>query len=150
MWKNGGPTPNRTGNRSLGKTRYIHFNYGTLLSFFDSKAILGVMGINNQSSEFITTILRNCLMLLLLLQLGCSTVTLRDKGSDKLETEPTWTQNVNYYWWGLSGEIRADGRQICNGLPPRQIQATHTFSDGFLFLITLGIYAPRTLKIWCD
>ena len=34
----GGPTPNRTGIRALGKPRFIRLNYGTLAASFNPNA----------------------------------------------------------------------------------------------------------------
>jgi len=30
------------------------------------------------------------------------------------------------------------------------MQSQQTFADGALGLVTLGIYAPHTVKVWCE
>lgn len=89
--------------------------------------------------------------LLLSLVLGaCSTVTLRDKGTAKLSGEANYESSKPYFLWGLVGENHVDVSKACNGKPAKQIQATDTFVDSLLTVLTLGIYRPRTAKVWCS
>ena len=81
---------------------------------------------------------------------ACSTVTIREKGTGKLSTEPTYSDSKSYFLWGIVGEKHVDVVQVCNGKMPRQMQAQSTFLDSFLSTITLGIYYPRTAKVWCQ
>jgi len=92
-----------------------------------------------------------CLILLIAgILTSCSTVTLRPEGTAKLGSEPTWSQSNNYFLWGLIGDHRVDTERVCGERGVRQMQAQDTFVDGLLALITLGIYAPRTSKVWCN
>ncbi|GAA74404.1 hypothetical protein P20480_0864 [Pseudoalteromonas sp. BSi20480] len=43
-----------------------------------------------------------------------------------------------------------DVKQICTDTQAAQMQSQQTFSDGALGLITLGIYSPHTIKVWCE
>ena len=85
-----------------------------------------------------------------LLIVGCSTVTINPKVSDKLETEPTYEERKTFFFWGLVGEHRVDVQSICSGKKPVQMQSQQTFTDGFLGIITLGIYSPHSVKVWCS
>lgn len=85
-----------------------------------------------------------------LLIVGCSTVTINPEVSGKLEAEPTYEERKNFYFWGLSGEHRVDVQSICSGKKPVQMQSQQTFTDGFLGVITLGIYSPHSVKVWCS
>jgi hypothetical protein len=80
---------------------------------------------------------------------ACSTVTIKPEGQNKLVNKPTYLDSKPFYLWGLSGEHRVDVLKVCNKNEPLQMQSQQTFSDGLLSLITLGIYAPHTMKIWC-
>ncbi|OFZ79451.1 MAG: hypothetical protein A2583_02940 [Bdellovibrionales bacterium RIFOXYD1_FULL_53_11] len=81
---------------------------------------------------------------------ACSTVTMRTKGTAKLGTTPTFESSKPYFLWGLVGEHHIDIKEICQGKEAVQWQAQNTFLDGLLGCVTLGIYAPRTAKVWCD
>ena len=87
---------------------------------------------------------------LLMMSSACSTITIRDRGTDKISVEPTWTKTENFFLWGLVGTGHVDVKQVCQGQNPVQIQAQHTFVDGLLGFVTLGIYYPRTSKVWCE
>ena len=79
----------------------------------------------------------------------CSTVTIRPDGNGKLGTEPTREMTYNYYFWGLVGEHRVDVQAACGDRPVRQIQAQDTFENRVFTVITFGIYAPRSARVWC-
>lgn len=81
---------------------------------------------------------------------ACSTITIQPKKIPKLSTAPTYEERKNFYMWGLVGEERVDVTKICNGSKVKQMQSQATFVDGLLGTITLGIYAPHTVKVWCD
>jgi hypothetical protein len=55
---------------------------------------------------------------------------------------------LTFYLAGLSGNERVDLQTICEHGVSR-IQDITTFGDGFLTVITLGIYSPRTAFIEC-
>lgn len=80
---------------------------------------------------------------------GCSTVTLRPEGTRKLATEPTHQETLNYYFWGLKGEHTVDVQAICGDREVLQMQAQDTFGNRVLTVLTLGIYYPRSARVWC-
>jgi hypothetical protein len=80
---------------------------------------------------------------------ACSTITIRDKGTGKMATEPSWEESQSFFIYGLVGKHHVDVKQICGAKPARQMQAQTTFVDGLLGFITIGIYTPRTAKVWC-
>ncbi len=58
------------------------------------------------------------------------------------------TKNNAFFFWGLVGANTFDAAQICpEGV--HKIDTYYNFGDGFLYLITVGIYAPRTVEITC-
>ncbi len=87
---------------------------------------------------------------LLLVGTGCSTVTLRDQGTGILLAGPTFQSSEPFFFWGLKGTAHVDVTRVCGGREARQLQAQTTFVDGLVSVLTLGIYAPRSVKIWCE
>lgn len=56
--------------------------------------------------------------------------------------------SVNFFFWGLVGTHDIDLDAVC----PQGVSRWYneaTFLDGFLGIVTLGIYVPRTVVIHC-
>jgi predicted RND superfamily exporter protein len=81
---------------------------------------------------------------------SCSAVTVRTDSERKSQNPPNFEKRYNYYFWGFKGEHKVNVRMVCKGKDIEQIQSIHTFRDNLLALITLGIYSPRTARIWCE
>lgn len=81
---------------------------------------------------------------------GCATVTVRPAGGPKIADKPDVELTKNYFFWGLSGEHTIDVQPLCGSKGVEQMQSVYTFGDGFLGAITLGIYAPKSARIWCN
>lgn len=81
---------------------------------------------------------------------GCSTITTRYEGTAKLSSSPTYEKSKPYFLWGLVGEHHINVKELCGDKKVSQMQSQDTFLDGFLGFITLGIYLPRTAKVWCE
>jgi hypothetical protein len=85
---------------------------------------------------------------LLVLVSGCFSVTSRPEGGLRIATQPTYEQRQDFFLWGLVGESHIDTNKVCkHGVS--QLQSQTTFVDGLLGVVTLGIYAPTSAKIWC-
>lgn len=80
---------------------------------------------------------------------ACSTVTIHPKTNPVIVSEPTYEESKSFYLSGLIGERRVNVSEICGERDVAQMQSQQTFANGFLGLITLGIYAPHTVKVWC-
>lgn len=80
---------------------------------------------------------------------GCSTVTVNPAGTQKIASQPTYEEVKPFYMWGLVGEHTVDVTVVCGDKQVQQMQTQQTFVDGLLGGLTLGIYAPRTAKVWC-
>lgn len=88
---------------------------------------------------------------LLLTSSGCFTVTATRKGTTPKATEPDYQTTEHFFLWGLAPDARVvNVKKACSEKAPSQLQTQTTFVDGFLSLITLGIYAPRTARVWCS
>lgn len=88
--------------------------------------------------------------LLLIVLAGCSAVTIQPQKIAKLTSEPTYQDSRPFFMWGLVGEQRVDVKKVCGEQTVVQMQSQQTFTDGALGLVTLGIYAPHTIKVWCQ
>ncbi|KKO50233.1 Bor family protein [Arsukibacterium sp. MJ3] len=91
-----------------------------------------------------------CLLTTTLLIGGCSTVTIQPKQVPKDTSVPSYQKTEHFYLWGLVGEKHVDVKNICGSKSVRQMQTQQTFINGLAASVTLGIYAPHTVKVWCD
>ena len=80
---------------------------------------------------------------------ACQSVTVIKDGGSFTEGEPTYQKSLPYFIFGAVGKRDVYVDHICNGKTPAQFQAQTTFLDGFLGFITIGIYTPRSVKVWC-
>ncbi|MEY4667822.1 MAG: hypothetical protein RL518_521 [Pseudomonadota bacterium] len=93
-------------------------------------------------------VMRGILCASLVIATGCYSVTTRPDGGFKTAVKPTFEQRQDFFLWGLVGEAHIDTTKVCKG-QPSQFQSQKTFVDGLLTLVTLGIYAPESARIWC-
>jgi hypothetical protein len=87
---------------------------------------------------------------LVLMMGACSTVTIRPSGNTKLSSEPNFENQYPFWLFGLVNDHTVDVQQACGKKTPVQVQATDTFVDGLVGIVTFGIYTPRTAKVWCE
>ena len=87
--------------------------------------------------------------LVVLLASSCSQVTLKRQGKRTITRKPDYSATKSFYVYGLIGEHTVDGKEVCRGRSPVQMQAVDTFVNRVLTYVTLGIYSPRTVKVWC-
>jgi hypothetical protein len=57
-------------------------------------------------------------------------------------------ERESFFLWGLVGAADVDLDAICPE-GPAVWQNEANFVDGLLTLITFGLYAPRTVTVWC-
>ena len=76
---------------------------------------------------------------------GCFTVRYN---TDKSAVGTHHEEGADFFLWGLVGEKVVSLDSICpQGVARWYNEAT--FLNGFLYFITLGIYAPRTIVVEC-
>lgn len=80
---------------------------------------------------------------------GCATVTASTDGSLR-SSPPTWSHRMWFLFGGFVSDKHVDVRQACSGRTPVQLQSQYTFVDGVINIVTFGILAPRTAKVWCS
>ncbi len=98
------------------------------------------------------TVYRKIGMLLLVITAisACSTVTIRPQGGSKDSSQADYIDSKPFYFGGPIGKHKVDVNKACEGKEVTQMQTVTTSSDWFFSLITLGIYTPRTAKVWCE
>lgn len=81
---------------------------------------------------------------------GCATITIQPVAINKIASPPTHQESRAFFLWGLVGEQRIDVKSACGDRQLLQMQSQQTFLDGLLTGITLGLYSPHSVKVWCD
>ena len=81
---------------------------------------------------------------------GCATVTITSSASEKLSTPPTYEQRKPFFMAGLIRNHSIDVKAICGERLVVQMQTQDTFVDRLLAMVTLGVYTPRTARVWCS
>ena len=81
---------------------------------------------------------------------ACQTVTVRPEGGQyKQNVKTDYEQVHNFFLWGLVGKKYINVSAICPSRKVEQIQTQSSFWNRVVFVVTLGIYSPRTAKVWC-
>lgn len=65
------------------------------------------------------------------------------------DQKPAYTDFFDHYLWGLSGTSKVNLQQVCMDQKPYAFERIQSGQDLFLSAITLGIYWPVTIKVWC-
>ena len=95
--------------------------------------------------------LRPFLLALALLNLvGCAAITITEQGKADFLYRPHYKESKPFFFWGMLGEHRINTQQICRGRPVVQMQTKFEPMDILYTTLTLGIYMPRTAKVWCE
>ena len=93
-----------------------------------------------------------CVLLLILCLLfvaSCSRVTVRPEGIYKTSAQPTYEESKPFFVFKLVGEHHVNVKEICGERDVQQIETVDTFVDRILSMVTIGIYTPRTVRVWC-
>lgn len=79
---------------------------------------------------------------------GCAAQTFNINGA--AGEVPTTQVSHHFFIAGLGQEKVLDAAEICGGVDKVvKVEAQQTFVNGLLGLITLGIYTPRDVKVYC-
>jgi hypothetical protein len=84
-------------------------------------------------------------------QISCSTVLLVRNPNSRVFTDATYTSTRSFFFWGLVGgtqHVYVD--QICLGKEVDQVTTEYRDTDVLWGILTVGIYSPRTVKVWCQ
>ena len=81
---------------------------------------------------------------------GCTTQTYHINGQVGSNDVPQWEGMQPFFVSGLGQEVMVSASEICGGAQNvKGVQSKHTFVDGFLGVITVGLFTPKHAKIYC-
>ena len=80
---------------------------------------------------------------------GCMSTRVVFSDKFQLRSKPTYVDYFDYYWVGLKGHPQVALQKVCMDQQIHAFQRVKTAEDGILTAITLGIYSPSTVKVWC-
>ena len=63
--------------------------------------------------------------------------------------KPSYVDYLDYYWVGLKGDPVVALQNVCMDQRPQAFQRIKSSEDAIIAIVTLGIYSPATVKIWC-
>lgn len=81
---------------------------------------------------------------------ACHSVTIRPEGVSKRIDRPDFEESKDFWVFGLVNEYTVDVTPICGGRRIEQMQSQSTVVDSLIGIVTLGIYTPRSVRVWCQ
>lgn len=86
---------------------------------------------------------------------ACSTVTAIRKKETRVDDPsrypPSYQETKSFFFFGLLGvQTELDASRICLGKEIDQVSTAYTPGNVLVTALTLGIYAPRTVRVWCQ
>ena len=82
--------------------------------------------------------------------MSCQTVNITSAGKTIIYSNPPdYEKSHNFFLFGIMKKSFINVKAICKNKPVKQIQAQKTFLDSILSIVTLGIYTPKTISVWC-
>lgn len=94
--------------------------------------------------------LKASIICLLISLTGCAAVTITQSGKSDFQYRPDYEESKYFFFWGLIGEHHINVKEICQDKPVRQMQTKYSSMDVLWGGLTLGLYLPRTAKVWCQ
>lgn len=90
------------------------------------------------------------ILVIIILLNGCAAVTITDRGTTDMRYRPNYEETKHFFLWGLVGEHRVNTQAICKDRPVAQLQSKFLPRDVLYATLTLGLYLPRTARVWCE
>jgi hypothetical protein len=93
--------------------------------------------------------IRLILAMLTLGLLGCMSTKIVFDGRWNPSSKPSYEDYMDSYLFGFLGHPQISLTKICMDQKPLALQRVKSAEDIFLNVITLGIYTPTTVNVWC-
>lgn len=103
----------------------------------------------NQQKDNRMTFKHALVISLAIIASACSTVTIHPKPIEQIKTRATYQDSKPFFLFGIVGEHHVNIDEICGDSIPLQMQTHQSFFNGFMTAITLGIYSPHIVRVWC-
>ena len=88
------------------------------------------------------------ILLLSLMVSGCAQQSFRV--NNDVTIDPKETKTAHFFVSGLGQTETIDAAKVCGGADKVvKTEVQQTFLNGFLSVITLGIYTPREARVYC-
>lgn len=81
---------------------------------------------------------------------GCAAVNITQSGESDLQYRPHYEESKHFFLWGLFPEHHINVKEICPNQPVKQMQTKYSAWDVLWSGLSLGLYTPRTAKVWCE
>lgn len=82
--------------------------------------------------------------------ISCSSVTIDLRGHDRPLGPPSFVDFRNYYFFGLFNRAHVSVGKACLDQVPVRLKSYASTEDILFSLFSLGLYTPRTVKVWCE
>lgn len=95
---------------------------------------------------------RSALFLLaFIFQAGCVSARWTAEGESIKGLQPVYEDYFDRYFFGLAGPNQeVPIAEVCLDQKPIGYKKYFSFTDGFFSVISLGIYTPITMRVWCS
>lgn len=94
--------------------------------------------------------MKRCALAILSLALvGCGSTPVVLDGKYRHGTKPAYVDYFDYYVFGLVGHPTVNVQKACVDQKPLAVQRYFSVEDGVISFVTLGIYTPMTVRVWC-
>lgn len=90
-----------------------------------------------------------CLLTSSLVLTGCMSTRVSFDPKWDARSKPVLEDYFDYYLLGLIGENEINLQKVCMDQKLYGMRRFMSFQDGFITAITLGIYTPMTVRVWC-
>jgi hypothetical protein len=89
-----------------------------------------------------------CICLFILCGCSAQRIILEEK-SETIWSEPDATKTSHFFLSGIGQTHLSDATRICGKGNVAAVETELTILNGFLTIITYGIYTPRTVNYYC-
>jgi hypothetical protein len=93
--------------------------------------------------------MRSLTVLFFALLAGCQSTRIAMSEKWDHRNQPSYVDYFDYYWWGFSGDNSVSMQKACVDQRPLGFERVQTVEDIMITAVTLGLYTPVTVKIWC-
>ncbi len=80
---------------------------------------------------------------------GCMTTKVAFDKNWNPSLNPSYEDYFNFYALGFAGHPSLSLQEACVDQKPYGMISQRTFEDSFIAALTLGIYTPATVRVWC-
>lgn len=81
---------------------------------------------------------------------GCAKATIRPDGGERILTDRAdYDESEAFFLWGIAGSSDVNLKRVCGEKKVDQMQTQFSPGDTIVTLLTIGLYSPKTARVWC-